>query len=175
MIFHCLFEQSGTFKNEFKKLGHQAYDYDILNDFNETDYVVDLYKDIDEYYTHTHTQTNIFNHIEKDETILAFFPCTRFENQALLQFRGDNSGMKNWSDEQRLEYVLQHHKELHTNYTIITELVIICLRKGIKLIIENPYSTQHYLQRYWCLKPKVIDYNRRDRGDYLKSLLNIGL
>ena len=30
---HCLFEQSGTFKNEFKKLGIDAYDYDILNDF----------------------------------------------------------------------------------------------------------------------------------------------
>ena len=28
---HLLFEQSGTFKNEFKKLGFNAYDYDILN------------------------------------------------------------------------------------------------------------------------------------------------
>ena len=27
MIVHCLFEQSGTFKNEFKKLGYEAYDY----------------------------------------------------------------------------------------------------------------------------------------------------
>lgn len=32
MKVHCFFEQSGTFKNEFKKLGHEAYDYDILND-----------------------------------------------------------------------------------------------------------------------------------------------
>lgn len=47
-IFHCLFEQSGTFKNEFKKLGYQAYDYDILNDFNETDYQLDLFGEIEE-------------------------------------------------------------------------------------------------------------------------------
>lgn len=47
MAFHCLFEQSGTFKNQFKKLGFDAYDYDILNDFNETDYVIDLYAEID--------------------------------------------------------------------------------------------------------------------------------
>ena len=40
MTFHCFFEQSGTFKNEFKKLGYEAYDYDILNDFGETDYQV---------------------------------------------------------------------------------------------------------------------------------------
>ena len=40
---HCFFEQSGTFKNEFKKLGYEAFDYDIQNNFNETDYVIDCY------------------------------------------------------------------------------------------------------------------------------------
>lgn len=46
MIVHCLFEQSGTFKNEFKKLGYEAYDYDIQNAFGETDYVIDLFSEI---------------------------------------------------------------------------------------------------------------------------------
>lgn len=49
-MFHCMFEQSGTFKNEFKKLGYDAQDYDILNDFGETDNVVDLYAEIDKAY-----------------------------------------------------------------------------------------------------------------------------
>lgn len=35
MKAHCLFEQSGTFKNEFKKLGIEAFDYDILNDYGQ--------------------------------------------------------------------------------------------------------------------------------------------
>ena len=46
MKAHCLFEQSGTFKNEFKKLGVDAYDYDILNDYGQTDYQIDLFKEI---------------------------------------------------------------------------------------------------------------------------------
>jgi len=46
MKVHCLFEQSGTFKNEFIKLGIPAEDYDILNDFGETDHVIDLFKEI---------------------------------------------------------------------------------------------------------------------------------
>lgn len=46
MRVHCLFEQSGTFKNEFRKLGFEAYDYDIQNEFGQTDYVVDLFKEI---------------------------------------------------------------------------------------------------------------------------------
>jgi hypothetical protein len=50
MKAHCLFEQSGTFKNEFKKLGVDAYDYDIRNDFGETDYVIDLFDEITKSY-----------------------------------------------------------------------------------------------------------------------------
>lgn len=46
MKVHCLFEQSGTFKNEFKKLGYEAYDYDIQNEFGETDNIVDLFAEI---------------------------------------------------------------------------------------------------------------------------------
>ncbi len=50
MVYRCLFEQSGTFKNEFKKLGYEAYDYDILNDFDETDYQCDLFNEIEKAY-----------------------------------------------------------------------------------------------------------------------------
>lgn len=48
--FHCMFEQSGTFKNQFKKLGYNSYDYDILNDFGETDYIIDLFNEIEKSY-----------------------------------------------------------------------------------------------------------------------------
>ena len=47
---HCFFEQSGTFKNEFKKLGYEAYDYDIQNNFGETDFVIDLFQNIEDAY-----------------------------------------------------------------------------------------------------------------------------
>lgn len=47
---HCFFEQSGTFKNEFRKLGYNAEDYDIQNDFGETDNVLDLFKEIEKCY-----------------------------------------------------------------------------------------------------------------------------
>lgn len=47
---YCLFEQSGTFKNEFKKLGYEAYDYDIQNNFGETDYQIDIFSEIEKAY-----------------------------------------------------------------------------------------------------------------------------
>lgn len=48
---HCFFEQSGTFKNEFIKLGIPAEDYDIQNNFGQTDHVVDLFAEIEAAYS----------------------------------------------------------------------------------------------------------------------------
>ena len=81
MIVHCLFEQSGTFKNAFKKYGIEAYDYDIQNEFNETDYVTDLFKEIEGGYQ---GEPSMFDKISPDDLIFAFFPCIRFENQIML-------------------------------------------------------------------------------------------
>ena len=165
-VFHCLFEQSGTFKKEFIKLGYQAFDYDILNDFGETDYQIDLFNEIEKSFT---GGASIFDDFKKQDTIIAFFPCTRFENQILLHFRGESMQQKKHTDIQKLKKDLQLHKELHELYTLITKLAIICLRKEIPLIIENPYSTQHYLTNYWCLKPSIIDKDRTENGDYFKK------
>ena len=160
------FEQSGTFKNEFKKLGYKAYDYDILNDFNETDYVIDLFDEIEKGYLGLNS---IFDKMNKQDTVLAFFPCVRFEAQVIMNFKGVNSGYKDWNMKKKLSNCLKLSEELNRNYQLITKLAIICVDKNISLIIENPYSTQHYLHRYWCIEPKIIDMDRSLEGDYYKK------
>lgn len=102
----------------------------------------------------------------KDDLVMAFFPCTRFEAQVLLWFLGNNYSQETWDDVQKLEYNLQIHKELSENYELITKLAIIILRRGLRMVFENPYSPHHYLTRYWCLKPQIIDMDRTERGDY---------
>lgn len=164
--YHCFFEQSGTFKNEFKKLGLEAFDYDIKDDFNETDFVIDLFNEIEKAYDN---RKSIFDNITITDTIIAFFPCIRFENQILLSFRGEMHSLKKWSDEQKLENDLKLHKELSHLYDLITKLAIICLKRKIPLIIENPYSSQHYLVRYWALPYSILDNDRTSRGDYYKK------
>lgn len=104
-----------------------------------------------------------------DDIIFAFFPCTRFEDQILLSFRGQSRQQKNQSDIQKLEYDLKLHRELSENYNTITKLAILVIKRGLRLVFENPYSAQHYLTRYWCLKPSIIDKNRRERGDYFSK------
>jgi hypothetical protein len=167
-VFHCFFEQSGTFKNEFKKMGRRAYDYDLLNDFYETDFVIDLFQEINKAYDN---KSSIFDRINGggQECVLAFFPCVRFEVQIIMNFKGKAFGVKNWDLIKKMEYDIKLHQELHDLYTLISKFVIVCCKKNIPLIIENPYSTQHYLHRYWALEPLVIDYDRRQTGDYFEK------
>lgn len=112
---------------------------------------------------------SIFDKISSDDIILAFFPCTRFEAQILLSFWGKQNQDKGLSDIEKLERDIRLHTELHENYCLITMLAIIVLRKGLRMIFENPAGEQHYLTRYWCLSPKIVDKNRQLDGDSFKK------
>ena len=114
-------------------------------------------------------ESSVFDKISQDDMIVAFFPCTRFEQQILLTFWQKGSQHKKLPSETKLERDLVLQDELTENYKTITKLVILCLRKGLKLVIENPYSKQHYLVTHWCIEPKVIDMDRREDGDAYKK------
>ena len=166
MKVHCLFEQSGTFKNEFKKLGYEAYDYDIQNEFGETDYLIDLFAEI---VGGAENKPSIFDSISQDDLILAFFPCVRFENQVMLMFRGQQAQIKDWPLEKKMMYDMDLLDEVNTMYKYVNYLFLICIRRGLKLVMENPYSEEHFLRRYWCFLPAIIDKDRRENGDYYKK------
>ena len=147
-------------------MGYEAYDYDILDDYGQTDYQIDLFSEIRKGYE---SKASIFDNIKPDDIILAFFPCTRFEAQILLSFWGKQNQDKGMSDIEKLERDIRLHKELHENYVLISKLAIIVLKRGLRLVFENPAGEQHYLTRYWCLKPQLIDKDRRENGDCFKK------
>ena len=162
----CLFEQSGTFKREFIRLGIPAEDYDILNDFGETDHVIDLFEQIERAYN---GEPSLFDEIGSDDIALAFFPCTRFESQSSMLLNGNHYSVKKMSDDKKLEYAIKTHAELNRLYTLICQLLIISIRGGWRLIVENPATQPHYLTSYFPIKPTLIDVDRSENGDYFKK------
>lgn len=100
---------------------------------------------------------------------MAFFPCVRFENQIMLFFRGQAAQMKKWTLIEKMQNCMKLQDELTEMYHLVNMLFIVCMRKKINLVVENPYSEEHYLRRYWCLPATIIDKDRRDRGDYYKK------
>ena len=132
---HCLFEQSGTFKKAFQEFNIPAEDYDIRNDFGETDNLIDLFAEIENAYEF---KPSLFDKISSEDLVLAFFPCTRFECQSQMLLNGNHYTMKSWTDEQKLVYALETHKELHALYTLICKLFIISNRGGVEDDCRKP-------------------------------------
>lgn len=76
-----MFEQSGTFKNEFIKLGIPAEDYDIQNNFNETDYVIDLFGEIEDAYDDLKARLNTCGSV----CLLPGIPVTILDGERIAQ------------------------------------------------------------------------------------------
>lgn len=162
---HCFFEQSGVFKKEFQKLGYDVYDYDIQNEFGETDYVIDLFLEIENAYDN---KTSIFDNITSNDLIMAFFPCIYFTGSTnpVLFTLGHNS-YKNLTLREKLDKIIQRGKDRQYFYEMIQKMVGVCLLRNLRLIIENPWSINgaHYLKDNFFKNPDLIDNNRTLRGD----------
>lgn len=162
---HCMFEQSGTFKNEFKKLGYDAYDYDIQNNFGETDYQIDLFAEIEKGYT---GEPSIFDNITQDDLIVAFFPCIYFTGSSNpLEFSLYTHTKLSIPD--RINKIINRSKKRENFYELLLKLCSIIYEKNFRLVFENPYSSLHYLDNNFLKQPDVIDNNRMLRGDYFKK------
>lgn len=165
---HCFFEQSGTFKKEFKKLGYDAEDYDIQNNFGETDHIIDLFHEIEVAYD---GEASIFDGMMSDDLIFAFFPCIYFSSNNTLHFDGSwlTYKQRGMTELEINEAILKRGRERQYFYEILLKLFSVCTMKRLRLIVENPYATHHYLHANFPYKPKLIDSNRQLRGDFFKK------
>lgn len=160
---HCFFEQSGTFKNEFKKLGIPAEDYDIQNNFGETDHVVDLFKAIEDAYE---GKPSLFDQVGGEDLIVAFFPCIYFSSLSQMEMSLTSVNVRNKPMAERYAFVLDRSRNRQRFLELIIKLMGVCELKGIRLIVENPWAMQTYLKNGFIKPPTFVDNNRMLRGDY---------
>ena len=151
---HCFFEQSGTFKNEFIKLGIPAEDYDIQNNFGETDNVIDLFAEIEKGY---------------DNLIMAFFPCIRFcsvmeqiqheDFYDASQRRKKNFGTQEYYV-QKWSVLRNYSQERFALYDLALKLTANCQIRGIRMIMENPWHPTNFTNHFWFMRTSIIDKDR---------------
>lgn len=163
---HCLFEQSGTFRDEFIKLGVPAKDYDICNDFGMTDWRGDLFAQIELAFL---AKESIFDFFAADDLIFAFFPCTYFCGHNEMFFCGTNYNFRQLTKVERLDKILERAQLRNDYYITLLKLCRVVESRGLRMIVENPYNAHHYWQFNFPYKPAVIDMNRRLRGDFFKK------
>lgn len=150
---HCFFEQSGTFKNEFIKLGIPAEDYDIQNNFGQTDHTDDLFKAIEDAYD---DKPSLFDNISKDDLIMAFFPCIYFCESSQCAFKTWHFNYRKMNNREMYEKIIDRIEKRAYFFTLLNKLFCVVREKNLKMIVENPYSEIGYLHDNFDA-PDLID------------------
>lgn len=163
---HCFFEQSGVFKNEFCNLGIPAYDYDIQNNFGQTDYTIDLFSEIKNGYD---GKPSIFDKIKKDDFIMAFFPCIYFSAMSQMAMYWGCTNYRKLGVHQKTEAILERVANREKFFSLAIKMLTIAKERGLRLVMENPWSEQTYLKANFVLPPSLVDMDRTRRGDAYKK------
>lgn len=164
---HLLFEQSGTFKQQFINMGISAEDYDLRNNFGMTDHQIDLFVEIEKAFN---DESSIFDNIKQTDLIMAFFPCIYFEALQMTYYTTECNNLKNKSYKEKFDIVIERIRQREKFYILIYKLVAIAKIRSLRLIIENPATQPHYLlfsENF--IKPTFVDNNRQRRGDYFRK------
>lgn len=163
---HCFFEQSGTFKNEFIKLGIPAEDYDIQDKFGQTDHTDDLFAEIKKAYE---GGASIFDSISYDDLIIAFFPCIYFSALSQMAMSWGYVNYKKKSTKEKTDEILKRSSNREYFFSLIVKMIAVADMKKLRMIVENPWSEQTFLKANFILPPSLVDMDRTRRGDYFKK------
>lgn len=147
---HCFFEQSGTFKNEFIKLGIPAEDYDIQNNFGQTDHTDDLFSEIEKAYD---GKPSLFDGITGDDLVMAFFPCIYFSAVSQMLFGWGAKNYRRLSAKDKADQIITRAENRTRFYKLLIKLYAVAEIRGIRLVIENPWSEQTYLKANFLTPP----------------------
>ena len=160
---HCFFEQSGCFKNVFRELGIEAFDYDIQNNFGETEYIVDLFDAIEKAYD---GKPSLFDNITEDDLIVAFFPCIYFSALSQMAFSFGYTNYRKMSMKEKTDRILERSHNREYFFSLAVKMISVAHQRGLRLIMENPWSEQTFLKANFVMAPTIVDMDRTRRGDY---------
>ena len=160
---HCFFEQSGTFKREFIKLGIPAEDYDLQDNFGETDHTDDLFAEIEKAYE---GGVSLFDSITEDDLIIAFFPCIYFCAMSQMAFSFGYTNYRKMTIKQKTDAILERSANRERFFGLAVKMISVASMRGLRLIMENPWAEQTFLKANFVMPPTIVDENRMLRGDY---------
>ena len=160
---HLLFEQSAVFRDAFRSFGYEAYCYDLQNNFGQTDYQIDLFAEIEK---GGGGVESIFDSMNCEDLIMAFFPCIFFSCMSQMLISYTHRNYTNYSPRQRIDAILERSSNREKFFALAVKMIGIAKIRGLRLIMENPWSEQTFLKQNFPFNPSVIDNNRTLRGDY---------
>lgn len=112
---------------------------------------------------------SVFDNITKDDLIVAFFPCIYFSCLSSLWFGLEHHDYKKWPLKRRFDYILKRSQNRTEYFEMLNKFVFVVLDKGLRMVMENSWSENHFLKFGFLKPPTIVDTDRTRRGDsYVK-------
>lgn len=97
---------------------------------------------------------------------MAFFPCIYFcANSQMLMYWNDYNYRK-LDYKEKTDAILDRVANREYFFSLAVKMLCVAQVRGLRLVMENPWSQQTYLKANFVLQPTMVDMNRRLRGDY---------
>ena len=86
-----------------------------------------------------------------------------------MYFNGTHHNLMKMDKKTKTETILERSRSRQSFYEKALKMFAVCDMNGLRLIVENPFSTQHFLVENFPYKASIIDRNRAMRGDYFNK------
>ena len=111
----------------------------------------------------------MFDSISKDDLIIAFFPCIYFDCLSQMNFGWYNHNYAKLETKGKADAILERSANREKFFRICVMMFAVAEIKGIRLIMENPWSMQTFLKANFIFPPALVDNDRSKRGDFYKK------
>ena len=96
---------------------------------------------------------------------MAFFPCIYFCATSQMAFYWTCVNYRTMSIKQKTDAILERTKNRERFYSLAVKMLANAKMRGLRLIMENPWSEQTYLKANFVQPPSLVDMDRTKRGD----------
>ena len=97
---------------------------------------------------------------------MAFFPCIYFSCLSQMAMSWGYTNYRKLSVREATEQILIRIGNREQFLGLAVKMLTVAKERGIRLLMENPWSQQTYLKANFVMPPTMVDNNRRLRGDY---------
>lgn len=109
---------------------------------------------------------SLFDEIGADDLVMAFFPCIYFCENNQLAFTYKHANYKNLTMKETTDKILERSRNREHFFALVCKMFSVVQERGIRLVMENPWSGETFLRHFFVMPPTFVDSNRRLRGDY---------
>lgn len=86
-----------------------------------------------------------------------------------MAFSWGYTNYRNKSIKEKTDEILKRSRNREIFFALAVKMIAVANMRGLRLIMENPWSQQTYLKANFILPPSLIDNDRTKRGDVFQK------